>query len=226
VTTAPVVTITMTGAELRVAEAADPLELWQALRSFFQNRGRAMKTSASGYRYPETSNREVRAVADLLDRVERRFSRDDLHGQASERTRWREGRAEVDALTTAGDPSAVYAKNERFWTYYAKHLCVFLSAASEMQTRSDRAREAFTEAVAALPETLSRAASVTADVAGGTLDAISDAAGDLGEGLARPIKRTLGELLGPYVLPALIGGGALAAVLVVPRLVPTRRGAS
>lgn len=223
-TAAPTVTVTLNGAELRVAEATDPLELWQALRSFFQNRGRTMKTSVSGYRYPETSNREVRAVADLLDRVEQRFARDDLHGQASERARWRQGRAEVMALTSAGDASAVYAKNERFWTYYAKHLCLYLSAAAAVQTRDERAREAFTVAVAALPETLSRAASVTADIAGGALEAISEAAGDVGEGIASPVKRTVSALLGPYVVPVLIGGGILAAALVVPRVLP-RRGA-
>jgi hypothetical protein len=223
-TTAPTVVITMTGAELRVAEATDPLELWQALRSFFQSRGRAMKTSATGYRYPETTNREVRAVADLLDRIERRFARDDLHGQARERARWREGRTEVHTLTATDDPSAVYPTNERFWTYYAKQLCVYLSAAAEVQTRGDRARETFSEAVAALPETLSRAADVTAGVAAGALDAMSDAAGHIGEGIAKPIKRTLGELLGPYVVPVLIGGGVLAAALVVPRVLPDRRG--
>lgn len=213
----PRVTVTLNGAELRVAEATDPLELWQGLRSFFLSRGRAAKTSASGYRYPETTNREVRAVADLLDRVERRFARDDLHGQAAERKRWREGRAEVDTLTAGADTGAIYPQNERFWTYHTKHLCVYLSAASEVQTRGDRAREAFTEAVEALPETLSRAASVTADVASDVLDATANALGEVGEAVAEPVKRTLGALL----VPLLIGGGVLAAaVLIVPRVLP------
>jgi hypothetical protein len=210
------VTVTMNGAELRVTEATDPLELWQGLRSFFLGRGRAAKTSASGYRYPETTNREVRAVADLLDRVERRFARDDLHGQTAERLRWRVGRAEVDTLTAGADTGAIYPANERFWTYYTKHLCVYLSAASEVQTRSDRAREAFTEAVEALPERLSHAAIVTADVASDVLDATANALGEVGEAVAEPVKRTLGALL----VPLLIGGGILAtAVLVVPRIV-------
>jgi hypothetical protein len=230
----PRVTVTMNGAELRIAEATDPLELWQGLRSFFLSRGRVAKTSATGYRYPETTNREVRAVADLLDRVERRFARDDLHGQADERKRWHEGRAEVDTLTANADTGAIYPANERFWTYYTKHLCVYLSAASEVQTRGDRAREAFAEAVEALPGTLGWAAEKTPEVVAGVIDGAAGVAEDLIETGGRVLgagleaagnagSKGLRALLGPFVVPVLIGGAALTlGVVVLPRLLVAR----
>lgn len=230
----PRVNVTMSGAELRVAEATDPLELWQGLRSFFLSRGRAGKTSATGYRYPETTNREVRAVADLLDRVEKRFARSDLSGSAAERKRWREGRTEVDALTTNADPGAIYAQNERFWTYYARKLCVDLSAAAEVPTRTEMAKESLAESWEKLPETLGWAAEKAPEVVAGVIDGAADVAEDLietgGRVLGAGLKaagdganKGLRALLGPYVVPVLIGGAALTVgVVVLPRLLVSR----
>jgi hypothetical protein len=234
----PPVTITMNGAELRVAEASDPLELWQALRSFFGSRGRAMKTSANGYRFPETTNREVRAVADLLDRLDRRSGRADLSGSEAERKRWREGREEVDAFTKTADPAAIYADNERFWTYYARHLCVDLSAGAEVQTRPERAREALAESWDALPERLGRAAEATPAAVSAAVGVAADLASEVagaggrvvgaglhaaGEGASKGLR----ALLGPYVVPVLIGGAVLTVgLVVVPRILPARRGES
>jgi hypothetical protein len=196
------VSIALDGTTLRVRDASDPFDLWQALKAFYQERRAVSFSSAHRSKYPETTVADVKQIARLFDMAVIRFvftDGRDLYGWKTESARWEEGRATVRRLTTDVAGAQTYIDNEKFWLYYTKRLAIQLSAMRAVPSRWEMAVESIGEAFVKLPETIADAAKAAGDVAAGAAD-----------GLLGSLKRPL--LIGGFVL-----GSALVAHAVLGR---------
>ena len=85
---------------LHIKDIADPLDLWEATRRFFKEK-RPVKTSASGWTYPETTNADIRQLAEVWNRVHHKIWRSDLSRAKQHKNEWNEARSKVE-IATAG----------------------------------------------------------------------------------------------------------------------------
>ena len=119
---------------LAIQDIADPLDLWEATRRFLKEK-RRVKTSATGWTYPETTNADVRQLAEVWSRVHAKLWRADLARAQQHRDEWKEATSRIEVATAGADPAAVFVDNERFWLRWTKRQGIYLSAVRDMPTK-------------------------------------------------------------------------------------------
>lgn len=196
---------------LRVRDIADPLELWEATRRFFKER-RASSTGARGWTFPETTNADVRQLAQVWDRVHARIWRAELARARQHRDEWRDARSTIERATAGADPDARFIDNERFWLRWTKRQAIYLSAVRDMPSRWDMVADSVRDSVKRLPDTLAASASAVADTTG----AVARKAGEV---VSAPVRGLFGGLFGKLGTPLLVGAAVVGGIVVVPRLV-------
>lgn len=201
---------------LRIQDIADPLDLWEATRRFFKER-RPSSTGAGGWTFPETTNADVRQLAQVWDRVDARLWRADLARAHQHRDEWREARSTIERATAGADLAARFVDNERFWLRWTKRQAIYLSAVRDMPSRWDLVAGSVRDSVKRLPDTLATSASAVADTTG----AVARKAGEVA---SAPVRGLFGGMLGKLGTPLLVGAAVVGGILVLPRLVG--RGAS
>ncbi len=201
--------------KLRITDIADPLDLWEATRRFFKER-RPVKTGARNFTYPETTNGEVRQLADVWSRVHGRLMRDDLVRARQHRDEWREARSAVEIATAGAAPAATFSRNEEFWLRWTKRQAIYLSAVRDMPTRWDMVVESVKDSVKNLPANVVSGAEAV-------VDASAVVAGKAGEIATAPVRGAFRGLFGPVGTPLLVGAAIIGGIVVVPKLFPARK---
>ena len=111
---------------------------------------------------------------------------------------WAETIADVNTIARAGDPAVTYPKNNAFWRYL-RRTAVYVALANEAPSQMDLALDALKDSIRHLPE---NAATFVGSLAHG--------AGRVANEVGRGVFAGVGT-------PLLIGGGALAALILLTR---------
>jgi hypothetical protein len=196
--------------KLRISEIGDPLELWEATRRFFKER-RPTRTGHNDFTYPDTTNADVRQLAEVWDRVHNRLWRSDLARAGQFRTQWRDARSAIEVATAGADLGATFGENETFWLRWTKRQAIYLSAVRDMPSKWETVVDSVKGAVVRLPETLGSAL----DTAG---DAAVSVAAATGRIAAAPARGLFDGLFGSFGRPLLIGTAIVGGIVLVPRL--------
>ncbi|HVV84771.1 MAG TPA: hypothetical protein VHE35_17015 [Kofleriaceae bacterium] len=202
--------------KLQVREIGDPLELWQATRRFFSER-RPVKVGRRGFRYPETTNGDVRQLAQVWNRVHAKLWRSDLSRADQSRDRWKIASAKIQIATAGADPKATFGDNEAFWLDWTKWQAIYLSAVREMPSKWDMVADAALATAKDLPGDLAKAVASGAETAA---DATASAARAAGKIVAAPARGLFSGLFGGLGTPLLIGAAVVGGIVLVPRLWP------
>lgn len=145
---------------------------------------------------PRSTNGEVVLLAEYwarqLDAAKQVMGRDAVVKS------WAATIAEVNTIARGGDPSLVYPKNNSFWRYL-RRTAVYVALANEAPSKVDLALDALKDSITHLPE---NAATFVGDLAHGA----GRVANEVGRGVFSGIGTSL-----------LIGGGALAALILLTR---------
>ena len=126
----------------------------------------------------------------------------EVFGHAGVEQRWKDVMADVNAIARKGDPSAVYPKNNGFWRILFD-TAVHVAVADEAPSKWDMAKDSIKDSVKHLPDTLSTAASRTADLVAGAAHAVGKVANEAGKGL-----------FSGFGTPLLIGAGLIGLFLI------------
>ena len=126
----------------------------------------------------------------------------EVFGHAGVEQRWKDAMADVNAIARKGDPSAVYPKNNGFWRILFD-TAVHVAVADEAPSKWDMAKDSIKDSVKHLPDTLSTAASKTADLVAGAAHAVGKVANEAGKGL-----------FSGFGTPLLIGAGLIGLFLI------------
>jgi hypothetical protein len=199
---------------LRIKDIADPLDLWEATRRFFKER-RPVRVGRHGFTYPDTSNGEVRQLADVWTRIRSRLWRADLARANQHRDEWKEARSTIEIATAGADPSATFKDNDDFWLRWTKRQAIYLSAVRDMPSRWDMAIDSIKGSVAHLPENL-------ADGAEAVADASATVARKAGEVATAPIRGLFAGLFGRLGTPLLVGAAVAGGIVLGPKLLAKR----
>ena len=202
--------------KLRVSEIGDPLELWQATRRFFSER-RPVKIGRYDFRYPETTNGEVRQLGQVWNRVHAKLWRGDLSRADQSRSRWKAAFSKLQIATAGADPNATFGDNEAFWLDWTKWQAIYLSAVRGMPSKWDMVAEAALATAKDLPGDLAKALSSGAEAAA---DATASVAKTAGKIVAAPARGLFSGLFGDLGTPLLIGAAVVGGIVLVPRLWP------
>ena len=167
-----------------------------------------MSAGGDSVAIPRTTNSDVLQLATYWTHAfaNARSVLDDHDAVAAQ---WQVVLADVDKLAKNADPSAVYAKNNVFWRVIDS-VSSECTASDHAPTRWDLFVGALQHSITHLPENLVKEAewvgSKAKSVFVGAADTIGDAAGKVVKGV-----------FGGISTPILIGGGALAAFLLLRR---------
>ncbi|MEZ4404484.1 MAG: hypothetical protein R3B06_30975 [Kofleriaceae bacterium] len=185
----------------------DALDLWDDLRRAYLDR-RPTRMDPTLGAYPETTNADVAQVIAAFDNAMRRDYVPKVDPTLAADWRLLQDRIRARLLRPA---DAAYPDNAGLWL---RDLFGIARRLGPMFTEPPTTAEKFR---AATKEILLGPAKVVADVAVGASkvagDAVSGVAGSLGGGLWNAVK-----------VPLLIGGGLVAAVVILPRVWPAERG--
>ena len=195
---------------LAIQDIADPLDLWEATRRFLKEK-RRVKTSATGWTYPETTNADVRQLAEVWSRVHAKLWRADLARAQQHRDEWKEAMSRIEVATAGADPAATFVDNERFWLRWTKRQGIYLSAVRDMPTKWEMVVDSVKESVARLPQNLAAGAEAVAD-------ATAAVAQKAGEVATAPVRGLFGKL----GTPLLIGAAVVSGIVIVPTLLARR----
>lgn len=198
---------------LAVDGVDDPMAFWQASRAFFLAR-RPVKIGARNFRYPETTNDDVRQLAGQWNVIHLLRWRADIM-QDELRQRWRRAYTRIIDLTSGAPPSATFSQNEEFWLEWTKRHAIWLSAAMNIPTRREQIIDALGSTIADLPGDVLALAS---DAAGGAADVVAHAGKKAGEVVAAPVRGLFSGLFGRWGGPLLVGALVVGGVVIVPRL--------
>jgi hypothetical protein len=135
---------------------------------------------------------DARAVTDDHDFTERQ---------------WKEVLADIDKNAKGADPNAAYAKNNILWRVL-DNVSSNVSVAANAPTRWDLFVGALGKSIKDLPENLVKEVEW---VGGKTKDVLVDVAGSVGGAANTAVK----SLFSGITTPLLVGGGVLAAVLLL-----------
>ena len=207
---------------LKVRAITDPLDLWQATRRFFSER-RPVKVGRRGFRYPETTNGEVRQLGQVWGRVHSKIWRGDLSRADQSLGRWKAARSAIETATAGADAGATFARNEEFWLDWTKWQAIYLSAVREMPSKWDMVADAALATAKDLPGDLAAALATGAST---VADATASAAYAAGKIAAAPARGVFSGLFGKLGTPLLIGAVVVGGIVLVPRLLPSRASAS
>lgn len=128
-------TINQTDDALVVSGDGEPLDLWNELRRYYLTI-RSASRGAGGLLYPETTNRDVRAITAVLSRELGRV-RYDVATYDEEARRWARVAKRARVAMHGHDDDGTFANNATFWTRDSKHLAVYLSVARHLPTRGE-----------------------------------------------------------------------------------------
>lgn len=199
--------------KLVIKDIINPLDLWEATRRYFKER-RPVKTGRH-FTYPETTNGEVRQLAEVWTKLQRRVLRWDLARARQHADEWKEAISAIETATAGADPDQTFARNEDFWLRWTKRQAVYLSAVREQPSKRDMIIDSIKGAVKKLPDTLATSAEAVAD--GG-----ASIAKKAGEVASAPVRGLFGGLFGRLGTPLLIGAAVVGGVIVVPKLLARR----
>jgi hypothetical protein len=202
---------------LHIKDVADPLDLWEATRRFFKER-RPVKTGRHGFTYPETTNRDVRQLAELWTRVHRRLLRWDLSRARQHADEWKQALSQMEIATAGADLDATYAHNNDFWLRWTKRQAIYLSAVYDMPSKTDMIIASVKDAVVELPTNLESGALAVAEATGDAARKAGEIASAAPRGLLRGLFGGMGELKVPLLVGAAVAGG----VVLVPKLLARR----
>ncbi len=149
---------------------------------------------------PRTTNADVIALADYWSK--QLASVKEVMGHASVVTRWTRARTDVDQHARTGDPGAVFPNNNTFWRDL-QNTAIHVAVADEAPSRWDLARDALTDSVMHLPQTLGHVAEKGADLVAGAAHAVGKVANEAGKGL-----------FAGFGTPLLVGAGLLGVFLI------------
>jgi hypothetical protein len=113
----------------------DGLDLWSALRRHFIARYPSA-LGVGGLRYPETTNRDARAVIAILTRQLGRTS-SSVAGYEDEAPRWTDVAKRANAAMLGRGDGETFVDNAGFWTRDARRLAVYLAVAPHLPSRDD-----------------------------------------------------------------------------------------
>ncbi|MCL4225581.1 MAG: hypothetical protein KJZ91_14060 [Myxococcales bacterium] len=202
---------------LHIKDVADPLDLWEATRRFFKER-RPVKTGRHNFTYPETTNRDVRQLAELWTRVHRRLLRWDLARARQHADEWKQALSQMETATAGAALDAPYAHNDDFWLRWTKRQAIYLSAVRDMPSKTDMIIASVKDAVVQLPTNVASGALAAAEATG----AAAKKAGELAGAAPRGLLRGLFGGLGDFKVPLLVGAAVVGGVVLVPKLLARR----
>lgn len=183
--------------KLIVKDIGDPLALYLGLRDFFAQR-RPTRMGAHGRIIPETTNAEVRQIADLWHRVFQRVWRRDLARADQHRQEWQDTRSQIDAATAAGIADAAFPRNDDLWTRWLRRSAFYLSAVKDRPSKYDEVIDSLRQAVVDLPDNVAAGARATA-------------------GAAESAAKQVGKMVSRFRTPLLIiAGVAVTAAIALP----------
>lgn len=202
--------------KLHIKDIADPLDLWEATLRFFKEKRTVLPSATRiGWTYPETTNADVRQLAEVWTRVHRQLWRSDLARAKQHKDEWNDARSQIEVATAGADPAATFAHNERFWLRWTKRQAIYLSAVREMPSKWEMVVDSVKDSVQRLPDTLASGAEAVADTTG----AVARKAGEVA---TAPVRGVFRGLFGGLGTPLLIGAAVIGGVIVVPRLLDRR----
>jgi len=118
-----------------VRGTGQPLDLWNALRRYYLTI-RPVRRGPGGLRYPETRNRDVRALVAIFARELGRTS-PDVASYEREAKAWANASRRALGLMRGHGEDETFTDNERFWVRDTKQLAVYLSVARYLPTRTE-----------------------------------------------------------------------------------------
>ncbi|MCA9676976.1 MAG: hypothetical protein KC464_18260, partial [Myxococcales bacterium] len=189
----------------RLSGMADYTEMQVALRKYLgELRGFDI---VHGKRVPRTLNADVQQLAAIWDRAMSR-ARMDVFGMKGALARWQATAAEIAALTSSSDPTAVYENNARFWDT-TNRIAIRLQVAAE-EPPDLTLTDALVDNLKALPDRVATAAGWLLDAAGDAASSAADLAGEAAAGAGTAAARGLSPIFRPLLIGAgLFGGGYL-----------------
>ncbi len=209
--------------KLQIKDIADPLDLWEATRRFFKEKRKTLTSATrAGWTYPETTNADVRQLAEVWTRVHARIWRSELARAKQHKDEWNEARSTIEIATAGADPAATFADNERFWLRWTKRQAIYLSAVRDMPSKWGMVVDSVKGSVLRLPETLSAGAGATVDVSADALHTAGNLASGALQAAGNLATAPVRGLFGKLGTPLLIGAAVVGGVLIVPRLLPPR----
>jgi hypothetical protein len=202
--------------KLHIRDIADPLDLWEATRRFFMEQRKVLaSTTRAGWRYPETTNRDVRQLAEVWSRVHAKVWRSDLARAKQHRDEWNEAKSQIEIATAGADLELPFVENEKFWLRWTKRQGIYLSAVRDMPSKWEMVVDSVKDSVKRLPDTLASRAEAVAD-------ASASVAMKAGEVASAPVRGLFGGLFGRLGTPLLVGAAVVGGVIVVPKLLARR----
>jgi hypothetical protein len=202
--------------KLHLKDIADPLDLWEAtLRFFKEKRTLLLSTTRPGWSYPETTNGDVRQLAEVWTRVHKQLWRSDLARAKQHKDEWNDARSQIEIATAGADPAAAFVHNELFWLRWTKRQGIYLSAVRGMPSKWEMVVDSVKDSVKRLPETLKNSTVAVADATG-------SAAYKAGDVVTAPVRGVFHGLFGKLGRPLLIGAAVVGGVIVVPKLLARR----
>ncbi len=202
--------------KLHIKDIADPLDLWEATRRFFKEKRKVLtSTTRAGWTYPETTNGDVRQLAEVWTRVHAKVWRSDLARAKQHKDEWNDARSQIEIATAGADPAATFVHNETFWLRWTKRQAIYLSAVRDMPSKWEMVVDSVKDSVKRLPENLAAGAETIAETTGD----VARKAGDIASAAPRGLFR---GLFGGLGTPLLVGAAVVGGVLVVPKLLARR----
>ncbi|MBE7453839.1 MAG: hypothetical protein HS111_34715 [Kofleriaceae bacterium] len=202
--------------KLHIKDIADPLDLWEATRRFFKEKRKVLtSTTRHGWTYPETTNGDVRQLAEVWTRVHKQLWRSDLARAKQHRDEWNEARSQIEIATAGADPAAIFGGNETFWLRWTKRQAIYLSAVRDMPSKWEMVVDSVKDSIKRLPENLASGAEAVADAGA----AVGMKAGEV---VTAPVRGVFNGLFGKLGTPLLIAGAVVGGAIVVPKLLARR----
>jgi hypothetical protein len=160
----------------------------------------AYGTLGTKKKIPRTTNTDVLALAgywgkELADVKE-------VFGHASIEKHWDLLMKDVGKLAMYGNPTAVYAENNRFWRCLSD-TAIHVAVADEAPSKWDMAKDSIKDSITHLPENIEHAASKGVDLVASAAHAVGKVANEAGKGL-----------FAGFGTPLLIGAGLLGVFLI------------
>lgn len=157
---------------------------------------------------PRSTNGDVLQLAEFWSRALEEPKAQRENGYDTVRARWTAVMRDVEALARNTDPAAVYPKNHAFWRS-ASSVAIHVAAALEYGL-GDAQRW-----MASIGSSLQVASDRTKALAGAIAASVREAAADTARAAGKIVNEGARGLLGDIAAPVLIGGGVIAAILLL-----------
>lgn len=149
---------------------------------------------------PRTTNGDVVLLAEYWSK--QLASVKEVFGHEEVEKRWKDAKADVDAIARKGDPNAVYPKNNGFWRAMS-HTAIHVAVADEAPSKWDMAKDSIKDSIVHLPENVKAGANAVANTVADIAQGVGHIANEAGKGLFQG-----------FGTPLLIGAGLLGLYFV------------